>query len=290
MTLKIITDSTADLDANYLSAHDITVLGMTVMIGEKAYETIGKHPLDNATLISEMRKGKVVQTSQINLGEFSEVFESFARKGTQVLYLAFSSGLSGTYQTALIAQKMVLEKNPDADITVIDTLAAASGEGLLVEEVVKLRDAGKSLNEILTILSDMIPRLSSQFMVDDLNHLARGGRIPKAVALVGTMANIKPLLDVDAQGKLRQLSKVRGKKKAVNALIEKTLENMDSKYPRLIIAYAGSSYQTAVDIKQNLLQNNRINEIDIRPLGPTIVTHSGDGTLAVFSIANKKRQ
>lgn len=102
----------------------------------------------------------------------------------ELLYLAFSSGLSGTYQSALIAQNMILEEFPNAKITVIDTLAAASGEGFIVEEVVKLRDAGKSLTETLKVLADIIPRLQSRFMVDDLNHLARGGRIPKAVALV----------------------------------------------------------------------------------------------------------
>ncbi len=289
MTFKIITDSTADLSSDYLAAHDISVLGMTVRIGDMTYETIGEQRLDNSLLLSEIKKGKSVQTSQINSGQFAELFKTFVEKNEELLYLAFSSGLSGTYQSAVIARDMVLEDYPAAKITVVDTLAAASGEGFLVEEVVKLRDAGQSLSEVLTILSDLILRLSSQFMVDDLNHLARGGRIPKAVALVGTMANIKPLLDVDTEGKLRQVTKARGKKKAINMMIDKTLDKIDNHYPRIIVAYSGSD-ETAQQIKKQIIEKGLVNDVDVRPLSPTIVTHTGDGTIAIFSIGKEKRQ
>ena len=200
MTFQIMTDSTSDLSQYYLKKNHIEILGMTVTVGNQTYETIGEEALDNSTLLTAIKKGATVHTSQINSGQFLEVFKKYALAEEELLYLAFSSGLSGTYQSALIAQNMILEEFPNAKITVIDTLAAASGEGFIVEEVVKLRDAGKSLTETLKVLADIIPRLQSRFMVDDLNHLARGGRIPKAVALVGTMANIKPLLDVDPAG------------------------------------------------------------------------------------------
>ncbi|MFC4651326.1 DegV family protein [Lactococcus nasutitermitis] len=288
MTFQIITDSTADLSQSYLDAQHIATLGMTVTIGEKTYETIGAEALDNAILLSEIKQGKKVQTSQINSGQFAELFKKAVSNGEEVLYLAFSSGLSGTYQSAVIAKDMVLEEIPEAKITVFDTLAAASGEGFLVEEVVKLRDAGKSLSETLEILTDLSKRLRSWFMVDDLNHLARGGRIPKAVALVGTMANIKPVLDVDTEGKLRQVSKVRGKKKALKTLVDNTLDNIDSNYPKVIIAYSGSN-EIAEQVKEQILEKNIVKEIAIRPLSPTIVTHTGDGTIALFSISLEKR-
>lgn len=288
MTFQIMTDSTADLSQSYLDEHDITTLGMTVTIGDKTYETVGEHPLDNSTLLAALKKGEAVHTSQINSGQFLEVFKTFAATKEELLYLAFSSGLSGTYQSAVIAREMLLEEDPEAKITIVDTLAAASGEGFLVEEAVKLRDAGKSLDETVVALAVMIKRLQSRFMVDDLNHLARGGRIPKALALVGTMASIKPLLDVDPEGKLRQVTKVRGKKKALHQMVEKTLEGMDMNYPRLIISYSGTD-EVAQEIKSEIMKNSDIQDIKIRPLSSTIVTHTGEGTISIFSMSREDR-
>ena len=232
MTFRIVTDSTADLSEDYLQKYDIEVLGMTVTIGDQTFPTIGENSLSNEHLLREIKAGKTVQTSQINSGQFSELFKKFISQNPEeeIVYLAFSSGLSGTYQSAVIAREMVLEEYPQAKITVVDTLAAASGEGFLVQEMVELRESGKSLTEALLIFEELILRLKSLFMVDDLNHLARGGRIPKAVAMVGTMANIKPLLTVDSEGKLTQLTKVRGKKKAIKSLVDMTLEEMDRAY------------------------------------------------------------
>jgi DegV family protein with EDD domain len=290
MTFRIITDSTADLSAEYLEKNDVAVLGMTVTIGEQTYPTVGEDALDNNLLLSEIKAGKTVQTSQINSGQFTELFKKYVTQTPEeeIVYLAFSSGLSGTYQSAIIARDMVLEEFPEAKITVVDTLAAASGEGYLVQEMVNLRDSGKKLSEALPIFESLILRVKSLFMVDDLNHLARGGRIPKAVAMVGTMANIKPLLTVDKEGKLTQMSKVRGKKKAVKTLVDMTLEGMDMTYPRVIVAYSGSD-ATAQEAKALILERKLVDRVDVRPLSPTIVTHTGSGTLAIFSIAEKNR-
>ncbi|NHI68138.1 DegV family protein [Lactococcus garvieae] len=289
MTFRIVTDSTADLSEDYLQKYDIEVLGMTVTIGDQTFPTIGENSLSNEHLLREIKAGKTVQTSQINSGQFSELFKKFISQNPEeeIVYLAFSSGLSGTYQSAVIAREMVLEEYPQAKITVVDTLAAASGEGFLVQEMVELRESGKSLTEALLIFEELILRLKSLFMVDNLNHLARGGRIPKAVAMVGTMANIKPLLTVDSEGKLTQLTKVRGKKKAIKSLVDMTLEEMDPDYSRVIVAYSGSE-ATAQEVKELFLAQH-VDKVDIRPLSPTIVTHTGSGTLAIFSIAKKNR-
>lgn len=147
------------------------------------------------------------------LVNFQNFFKSVVKAGNDVLYLGFSSGLSGTYQSAEMAKQLVLDELPSAHITTIDTLAAASGEGYLVKEAVKLRDDGATLEEVVTALQDLIPRLRSWVMADDLYHLARGGRISKTAATVGTLVNIKPIIDVDPAGQLRQVGKIRGKKK-----------------------------------------------------------------------------
>lgn len=289
MTFQIITDSTADLSTEYLESHQVKVIGLTVTVGEKSYETIGEGALTNEVLLEAIKNGESVQTSQINSGQFLELFKTYVDKGEEILYIAFSSGLSGTYQSSVIAREMLIEENPDAKITVVDSLAAASGEGFLVEEVVKLRDSGKTLSETLEVLETLIKRMTSLFVVDDLNHLARGGRIPKAVALVGTMANIKPLLDVNSEGKLQQLTKVRGKKKALNQMINDTLDNIDKDYPRIVIGYSGSD-DTAKEVKESLLEKAELKAVDIRPLSPTIVAHTGEGTIAIFSVGRKDRE
>ncbi|GBG97022.1 DegV family protein [Lactococcus termiticola] len=287
MSFKIITDSTADLPDSYVAEHDIIVLGMTVTVGDDSYETVGEGRLTNDTLLAEIAKGKKVQTAQVNSGQFLEVFKASAQAGEEVLYLAFSSGLSGTYQSSVMAREMALEEFPEAKITVFDTLAAASGEGFIVEEVVKLREAGHSVEEVVSQLEHLSTHLQSLFMVDDLNHLALGGRISKAVAVMGTMANIKPLLYVDKPGTLQQAGRVRGKKKALNSLIKDTLEGMDTAYSKVIVSYSGED-ATAQEIKACFLEAG-VQEVEVRPLSPTIVTHTGAGTIAIFSMGRNPR-
>ncbi|MCL2676745.1 MAG: DegV family protein [Streptococcaceae bacterium] len=289
MTFKIITDSTADLSKEFIEANNITVLGMTITVGEAVYQTIGDQAITNDTLLSEMNKGQKATTSQINSGQFQEAFQSLITDDSELVYLGFSSGLSGTLQSAIIARDMILEENANAKIYLVDTLAAASGEGLLVEEAVKYSQSGKSAKETTEYIETLSKKLNSLFMVDDLNHLAKGGRIPKAVAVVGTMANIKPLMDVDTEGKLRSNAKVRGSKKALKALMDRTLEERDSNYSRIILSYSGSD-QTVNEVKKELLDKESNLDISIRPLSPTIVSHTGSGTFAIFSIAKGNRK
>lgn len=289
MTFKILTDSTSDLELSFTKAHEIQVLDLTVTVGNQVYTTFGEGSLKPDELLQMMQSGQSVQTSQINSGAFADTFKKYAEKSEDVLYIGFSSGLSGTFQSAVIGREMVLETFPDAKIILVDSLAAASGEGILVEQAVLLRDEGLQIDQVAMLIETLKMRVSSQFMVEDLNHLARGGRIPKAAALVGTMANIKPLLDVDAKGKLRQVSKVRGKKKAIKHLIDQTMSALDLQYPKIVIGYSGE-IGTALEIKTQILENSSVQEVEIRPIGSTIVTHTGKNTLAIFSISQKVRK
>lgn len=288
MTYKIITDSTTDLSDAYMAAHDVVMLGLTVTLDETTYQTVGLDRLTSDVLLEKMAAGAKPVTSQINVGQFSETFKSVIHSGNDVLYLGFSSGLSGTYQSAEMAKQLVLDEIPSARITTVDTLAAASGEGYLVKEAVKLRDNGASLDEVVVAMQDLIPRLRSWVMADDLYHLARGGRISKTAATVGTLVNIKPIIDVDPEGQLRQVGKIRGKKKALKTLVTNTLTDFDSAYPHVMVGYSGEP-DVAEEVKAELLQSNLITEVTLTPLGPTIATHTGTGTIAIFSIGRTQR-
>lgn len=288
MTYKIITDSTTDLSDAYMAAHDVVMLGLTVTLDETTYQTVGLDSLTSDVLLEKMAAGAKPVTSQINVGQFSETFKSVIHSGNDVLYLGFSSGLSGTYQSAEMAKQLVLDEIPSARITTVDTLAAASGEGYLVKEAVKLRDNGASLDEVVVAMQDLIPRLRSWVMADDLYHLARGGRISKTAATVGTLVNIKPIIDVDPEGQLRQVGKIRGKKKALKTLVTNTLTDFDPAYPHVMVGYSGEP-DVAEEVKAELLQSNLITEVTLTPLGPTIATHTGTGTIAIFSIGRTQR-
>ena len=288
MTYKIITDSTTDLSDAYMAAHDVVMLGLTVTLDETTYQTVGLDRLTSDVLLEKMAAGAKPVTSQINVGQFSETFKSVIHSGNDVLYLGFSSGLSGTYQSAEMAKQLVLDEIPSARITTVDTLAAASGEGYLVKEAVKLRDNGASLDEVVVAMQDLIPRLRSWVMADDLYHLARGGRISKTAATVGTLVNIKPIIDVDPEGQLRQVGKIRGKKKALKTLVTNTLTDFDPAYPHVMVGYSGEP-DVAEEVRAELLQPNLITEVTLTPLGPTIATHTGTGTIAIFSIGRTQR-
>ena len=284
MTFKILTDSTADLPESWTQEHDVQVLGLTIQLDGQTYETVGPDKLTSEQLLDKMESGSKPTTSQINVGQFEDVFRHYAQEGTAVLYVAFASALSGTYQSAVMAREMVLEDYPEAIITILDTKAASMGEGLLVMKAVEARAAGQSLEQTADLLQSLVPRVQIYFLVDDLNHLMRGGRISKAAALMGSLVNIKPIIAVTADGSLDSVAKVRGKKKAQAEVVRMTLETISD--PRVVVAYAGEK-EVAENVKEQLLASGQVTEVLILPLGPVISTHTGPGTLGLFSIGSE---
>ena len=260
------------------------VLGLTIQLDGQTYETVGPDKLTSEQLLDKMESGSKPTTSQINVGQFEDVFRHYAQEGTAVLYVAFASALSGTYQSAVMAREMVLEDYPEAIITILDTKAASMGEGLLVMKAVEARAAGQSLEQTADLLQSLVPRVQTYFLVDDLNHLMRGGRISKAAALMGSLVNIKPIIAVTADGSLDSVAKVRGKKKAQAEVVRMTLETISD--PRVVVAYAGEK-EVAENVKEQLLASGQVTEVLILPLGPVISTHTGPGTLGLFSIGSE---
>ncbi|HEL2473972.1 TPA: DegV family protein [Streptococcus suis] len=286
MTFTIVTDSTSDLPVSWVQENDVTVLGLTINLDGVTYETVGENRLTSAVLLDKMATGGLPTTSQVNVGQFEEVFEAAAKEGKEVLYLAFSAALSGTYQSAVIARDMVMDQYPEAVITIVDTKAATIGEGYLVMKAVEARAAGKTLAETKAIVEDLVPRLRTYLLVDDLNHLVRGGRLSKSAALIGGLVNIKPLLALNAEGKLEAIAKIRGRKKGIKEMLNLTLDNLD--HSTVMVAYTGD-IEAAEVIKATLLEDSRVTDVLLTELGPIIATHTGTGVLAILSINKKER-
>ena len=288
MAFKILTDSTADLPESWALENDVQILGLTIQLDGTTYETVGDKKLTSEQLLSKMEAGSQPTTSQINVGQFEDIFRGYAEIGMPVLYIAFASVLSGTYQSAVMARDMVLEDFPEAVIRIIDTKAASMGEGILVMKAVEAKAAGQSLEQVVALIKSLVPKVKTYFLVDDLNHLMRGGRISKTAALMGSLVNIKPVIAVKGDGRLDSVAKVRGKKKAQTEVVCMTLEDIAD--PRVVIAYAGAdSQEVAQVLKNQLLASEQVNEVLILPLGPVISTHTGPGTLGLFSIAHENQ-
>ncbi len=287
MTLRLLTDSTADLSYDWLNQHQVDVVGLTVTLSGKTYETTGKDALTAEELLEQMAQGQQPTTSQVNVGQFESYFRQVAKAGDQVLYIGFNSVLSGTYQSASIARDLVLEEYPEAEIFLYDTLAASCGEGYLVMAVDRLRQKGATISEMIAWLDDACPRLRTFFLVDDLYHLMRGGRLSKASAVMGTLVNVKPLLWIDDEGKLVPLAKSRGRKKAIKEMLSQATRDLAEGI--IVVAYANDK-EGALALKEALLKQEGVTEVLMMPLGPVISAHVGPNTLAAFSFGKKPRR
>lgn len=285
---KLVTDSTADLPASYLSEHEIGCLNLKYIIDGIVYGV--ERELAVGEFYDFMRNGKIPTTSQVNYDEAKRYFEELIKAHKEILYLAFSSGLSGTYNSGAVAAKDVMEENPGCRIIVIDTLCASLGEGLLVHKAAMLREQGKSMDEVACWVNDHIKNLVHVFTVDDLFHLHRGGRVSKTSAIVGTLAGIKPKLHVDNDGHLILIGKVRGRKKALMSLVEYMEEHMGSfkdENDTVFISH-GDSLEDAEYVKTLVQERFGIENIMINPVGPTIGSHAGPGTIALFFLGENR--
>ncbi|VGR76299.1 EDD, DegV family domain-containing protein [Streptococcus pyogenes] len=286
MTFTIMTDSTADLNQTWAEDHDIVLIGLTILCDGEVYETVGPNRISSDYLLKNMKAGSHPQTSQINVGEFEKVFREHAKNNKALLYLAFSSVLSGTYQSALMARDLVREDYPDAVIEIVDTLAAAGGEGYLTILAAEARDSGKNLLETKDIVEAVIPRLRTYFLVDDLFHLMRGGRLSKGSAFLGSLASIKPLLWIDEEGKLVPIAKIRGRQKAIKEMVAQVEKDIADS--TVIVSYT-SDQGSAEKLREELLAHENISDVLMMPLGPVISAHVGPNTLAVFVIGQNSR-
>ena len=215
----IVTDTTTDLPREYVEKHHLYMMSLPYTLEGTSYTW--ENPMPVKEFYDKMRAGSLPTTSQANPEEAATLYESILKENdVDILHIAFSSGLSGSFNSCRIAAADVCEKYPDRRIVVVDSLAATLGQGLLVYKAVQLKEAEKNLDEIAAWLEENKYHLVHNFTVDDLFHLHRGGRLSKTAAIVGTMINLKPVLHVDDEGHLVMLSKVRGRKKSLIGLVD----------------------------------------------------------------------
>ncbi len=288
---KIITDSTADLPAEYLKEHDLGCMPISYILDGVTYGR--EKELDWKTFYAMMRQGgKMPTTSQINPAEAKEYFEEYVKENKEILYLAFSSGLSGTCNNIRMAADEIMEEHEDVRIIVVDSLGASMGEGLFVHKAVKMRDQGKSMEETAEWLTAHALNVVHVFTVDDLFHLYRGGRVSRTAAVLGTMVSIKPKLHVDNEGHLILIGKVRGRKKSLNALVEYMEEKMGSweaenKGDYVFISH-GDALEDAEYVRDLIKEKFGFQNFLISNIGPTIGAHSGPGTIALFFMGESR--
>lgn len=282
----IITDNTVDMPQSFYEEHQLEYLYLPCTMDGQTYDKENK--IGDKEFYEKMRAGSMPTTSQVNPETVKEVFRRYLEEGKDILHIAFSSGLSGTYNSCRIAAEDLMEEYPERKIEVIDTLAASMGEGLLVYKAVQLKEQGKPMEEVSAWVHENILHMVHLFTVDDLNHLHRGGRVSKLTAVVGTMVNIKPMLHVNDEGKLISIGKVRGRKKSLNALVDMMEERVGDYKNDIVFISHGDCEEDAQYVARQVEKKFGINKFMINHVGATIGAHTGPGIVALFFFGEKR--
>ena len=284
----ITTDNNSDLPEEYLKEHSIGCMYLSYAMDGKNYKHGSFLPVHE--FYDAMRNGSMPTTSQVNPQDARAVFEPFLKEGKDILHIAFSSGLSGTYNSSRIAAEELMEEYPDRKIIVVDSLAASLGQGLLVYLAAEKKEQGEDLETVVKWTEENKLHMVHLFTVDDLNHLYRGGRVSRTTAVVGSLLNIKPVLHVDNEGKLTAIGKVRGRKKALQELVKLMEEKLGSYHDKChtIFISHGDCESDAQYLAEKVKEKYQINTIIMNQVCATIGAHSGPGTMALFFVGDER--
>jgi len=279
MSYQIITDSCCDLTDAQLQKLQVSCARLTVMYNGENHSNFSE-PADVKAFYDELRSGTTATTAAANPGDWAELMKAALEEGRDVLAIIFSSGLSTTYQSAVIAAKELQEEYPQRTIRVVDSLCASLGQGLLVHHACKKRDEGMDIDRLAAWLEENKLHLCHWVTVDDLTHLKRGGRISATSAIVGSMLNVKPIIHMDNDGHLINTAKVRGRKVAMEYLVKKFSETCTD-FDTVFIGH-GDCPEDAAALEALLREKHGIKEITTGYVGPVIGAHTGPGVLVVF--------
>jgi len=286
---RIITDSSCDLTPELAASLELTVLPLSVTIGEETFANyLDERELTFSDCYEALRAGKETKTAAANIDAFLSVMEPILQSGEDILYLGFSSGLSATYQTGVLAANELLEKYPERKIYCVDTLAASLGQGLLIYLTVEKKRAGATVEQARDFAEETKLHVAHWFTVDDLNHLRRGGRVSATSAVLGTMLSIKPVLHMDDEGHLIFMEKVRGRKSSIKRMLEKMRESVVNPDGQTVFISHGDCIEDAEYLAARVREEWAVKDVIINYVGPVIGSHSGPGTLALFFLAKER--
>lgn len=278
--------STADLTKEYFEKRGIRYACFHYELGGNDYLDDLGQTMPPAELYRRMLAGEDAKTSQVSIGEYEDLFRGILDEGKDVLHLTLSSGISGTYNSAVIAAKQLQEEYPHRKIYVVDSLAASSGFGLLIDTLADMRDAGKSIDELYAWVCENKKKVQHWFFTSDLTFFIKGGRVSKAAGFFGGMLGICPLLNVDFEGRLIAREKVRTKRKVIQRIVQKMEENAEGG-----LAYSGKyfiSHSECIEdakVVAALVESrfpNLSGKAEIYSIGATIGSHTGPGTVALY--------
>lgn len=280
---RIFTDATADLSPELQEGlPPIEVIPMQVEIGGKEYTYGSPEGITAQEFYRLQREGNFASTSQINPAAYFQYFEPWLRQGTDILYLCFSSGLSGTYQSASLAIEELKAEYPERQIICIDTLGASVGEGFLVREAARMQTNGLTIEELADWIVLRRLMVCHWFTVDTFTHLKHGGRVSATAAVMGTALQIKPLLHVDEEGKLQAVEKPRGRNKAIAAQSARMEQGWMPEMGKSVLIGHADDLATAELLKKKIIERFPDADIHIAYIGPIIGAHTGPGAVALF--------
>lgn len=283
----ITTDNNADLPAEFYTEHNIKVLHLSFSIDDVIYDGVEK-TMTSKEFYDAMRGGAMPVTQQVNPENSKTFFTNIVKDDVDVLHIAFTSGMSGTYSSTTIGANEVMEDS-DSKITVIDSLCASVGQGLLVAEAVKRYEAGMEYEELIAWVESNKLRIVHDVVTDDLFHLHRGGRVSKTSAVIGTTLGVKPIIHVDDEGKLVAYSKQRHKNGGLKFIVNNLVKKMKTDDNLTTVGICHSDCMKDVEkLKALISEKTDIKDFIVGDIGPTIGAHTGIGTIAVFYFADNR--
>lgn len=282
----IVSDSTVDLPKEYLQSKQVPIISLSYIMDGVTYEEMDG--LSHKEFFEKLRAGSLPTTSQINPEQAREALEPFAKEGKDILYIGFSSGLSGSYNSVRMAAEDLKEEYPDINIITIDSLCACMGEELLLYKALELKEHGMSMEEIAKWVEANKLHICHNVTVDDLNHLHRGGRISKTTAVVGSMIKIKPIIHMSDEGKLVVIGKERGRKKSLVSIVDRMEKQMQGYDNDIVMITHGDCIEDAEFVKKQVEERFGIHNVMINGIGSVIGSHTGAGVVAVFFMGDKR--
>lgn len=282
----IVSDSTVDLPKEYLQEKQVPIISLSYVMDGVTYEEM--NGLSHKEFFEKLRTGSLPTTSQINPEQAREALEPFAKEGKDILYIGFSSGLSGSYNSVRMAAVELKEEYPDVEIITIDSLCACMGEGLLLHKALELKEQGLTMKEIADWVEHNKLHVCHNVTVDDLNHLHRGGRISKTTAVVGSMIKIKPIIHMSDEGKLVVIGKERGRKKSLISIVDRMEKQIQGYENDIVMITHGDCIEDAEFVKKQIEERFGIHNVMINGIGSVIGSHTGAGVVAVFFMGDKR--